>query len=1227
VCKFGVSTANVTSRSRPDRGLRGRLACLAAACGLFGLVTLVVAVAPAVALTEFAPATFPLAAGAHPQAVAVGDFNGDGVPDIATANAGDDSVSLLLGNGAGGYSAATSFAVGQAPVSIATGDFNHDGKLDIVTADSAGDEVSVLLGDGAGSFSPAVELTTGADPQSVVVADLNGDSNSDIVTANAADNTVSVLLGDGTGGFAGHQDFAVGSSPQSVAVGDLDGDGAPDLVTANGGGDTFSVLLGRGDGTFKAKVDYSASTSAYANAKPAQVAIADFNGDGNPDVFLTGSENGYVTVALGKGDGTFTPRPGWFTDTFGGGLAVADLNGDGVPDVAVADGGVAVRLGSSDGRFYSMDQASTGTGACALAVADLNADGRPDLVSANGASDSVSVLLNTGTHAFGYRADCDITAGNPWNTTAVAVTDLNEDGKPDVVVAAANVIEVALGSGNGMFAGGDMTTPPGSAVESYPVDFSTEDAYSIVTGDFNGDGHQDVVAAFVDGFAFLPGDGHGHLGPAVRFGTMPTMGEARLATGDFNHDGKLDIVSTPSATTVGVDVYLGNGDGTFQAPIAVPAINGAPYSVVASPLAVGDLNKDGNADIVVGGGGYVDVLLGHGNGTFAPAVKYSAGTFTDSPVYFPEYVFIGDFTGDGNPDVVLDSVGGQVSVMKGNGDGTLGSPVASPLSNSTYGAPAVGDFNGDGKPDLVLVPNGQGDATVLLNRGDGTFLEYPSKALANNASANAIAATDFNGDGKPDLVVLSGIGMSTLLGTGQVPEAASFTLDGGAARTASLTMTADSAATGVTAMRFSAGGSQWTDWQPYADHATFTAGAGDGMRTVTAQYRDASGEVIALSHDITVDTTPPSISYGWTPGWNKDYTEVWISDSDVGSGVSSGSAKIEFRLDGGTWQVAAKESYVDVTIHPNGVHTFDFRCTDALGNQSNVISLPLKIDAAPPVTTVTGADDLWHRGDVTLTFTGVDDGIGVADTQYSLDGGGTWITGTSVTIYAHPDPAQGQVGGDGSHVVLYRSTDKFGHVETAKSCTVKINTTDVTPPSVSVTGADAAWHKAPYTLFFSATDDATGVASLQCSTDGGTTWVSASSVTISTGGVTNVLYRATDGAGNTTPTYDCKVKVDTTAPSTRAPAAATVRRGQTATLRYLIDDVAGQSPDTATIKIKNSHGKVVRSATITKVRLHLTLSYRFRCSLSKGTYRFSVYAKDGAGHLQTNVAANRLVVR
>ena len=233
------------------------------------------------------------ATGDLPDSVAIGDLNGDGKPDLATANNGEDSVSVLLNRGDGSFEAKRDYPTGDHPYSIAIGDLNGDGKPDLITANIEGGEggsVSVLLNRGDGTLQTKRDYAAAGG--SVAIGDLNGDGKPDLVTAGVSGlrdlngdgkpdlviTSASVRLNRGDGTFRTRRDYAAGGD--SVAIGDLNSDGKLDLATANGADDenSVSVLMNRGDGTFQAKRDYATV------AGPRSVAIGDLNGDGKPDL-------------------------------------------------------------------------------------------------------------------------------------------------------------------------------------------------------------------------------------------------------------------------------------------------------------------------------------------------------------------------------------------------------------------------------------------------------------------------------------------------------------------------------------------------------------------------------------------------------------------------------------------------------------------------------------------------------------------------------------------------------------------------------------------------------------------------------------------------------------------------------------------------------------------------------------------------------------------------------
>jgi hypothetical protein len=380
-------------------------------------------------LLSFLPAV-PYDAGPQPWSVAVGDFNGDGKQDLATANYSSSTVSILLGNGDGTFGPPVSYDVGAHPVAVAVGHFRGPQfPLDLVTANWHF-TVSVLLGNGDGSFQAPEIIYYGAGdtPRSVVVDDFNGDGAPDFAVTNMNSNSVSVFLGNGDGSFRPAQTYYAGPLPFGLAAGDFTGDGKRDLVVTN---DLplgrVSVLLGNGDGSFQAP-----RTSSVDNAFPISVAVGDFNGDGRLDL-VTANDVGFsVSVLLGNGDGSFQAPVQYFVPGSCS-VAVADFDRDGRPDIVTAGRAgeppyntVSVLLGNGDGSFAPPLTYEVGQAPLSVAVGDFNGDDFPDLVTANFESDNVSVLLNAADWPVAPRGALRIPAAS-----SQAAADRSREGDSD----------------------------------------------------------------------------------------------------------------------------------------------------------------------------------------------------------------------------------------------------------------------------------------------------------------------------------------------------------------------------------------------------------------------------------------------------------------------------------------------------------------------------------------------------------------------------------------------------------------------------------------------------------------------------------------------------------------------------------------------------------------------------------------------------------------------------
>jgi hypothetical protein len=367
--------------------------------------------------------------------VAVADFNGDGRLDLVVANQGsppdfmDGSVSVLLGNGDGSFQAARNIPTGISPEAVAVGDFNGDGIADLAVANYGSNNLSVLLGNGDGSFQSPRSFAAGSGPFSVAVGDFDRDGTPDLAVANFDSGDVSVLLGNGDGSFQAARSFAAGIGPNSVAVGDFNGDGRLDLAVANigvsyGGGSSLSVLLGNGDGTFQAALNLNAGSG------PDAVAVGDFNGDGLLDLGVADYFGNNVSVLLGNGDGTFQAARSFATGIGPVSVAVGDFNGDGLLDLAVANYGgelgrwdVSVLLGNGEGSFQAARSYYAGTSPVSVAMGDFNGDGWPDLAVANLQWDAVSILLNDQHWSGGSAGPAHDSSGRGSGSVKVAASE------------------------------------------------------------------------------------------------------------------------------------------------------------------------------------------------------------------------------------------------------------------------------------------------------------------------------------------------------------------------------------------------------------------------------------------------------------------------------------------------------------------------------------------------------------------------------------------------------------------------------------------------------------------------------------------------------------------------------------------------------------------------------------------------------------------------------------
>jgi hypothetical protein len=602
-------------------------------------------------------------------------------------------------------------------------------------------------------------FSSGGAAEYTAVADVNRDSKQDELVSNY-NGTINVLLGNGDGTFGAPKAIAAlpaGSYP--IATADFNRDGITDLAVLDPTKETISIYLGNGDGTFEAP-----KTQVVGNS-PAYMAIGDVNGDGKPDVILSGMHliggvwtYGF-TVMLGAGTG-YLHAPHFVGSNNGVGgwvLTVGDVNGDGHLDVvasAYTGAGAEVYLGNGNGTFREQSPISLDEGPSEILLADLYGNGKLDLAIGDfgyeNSQGQVEVMEGLGDGTFSQNP-VYLTAG--YFPAWLAAADMNSDGRQDLVVgnSYSNSVSVMLNQGGGQFA----AAAPDNFATPELLDGIGQGPMSI--GDFNGDGRPDVAVASAVGVDILMNLGGGVLNAPRSVELGATSGQ--MFTADMTGDGHLDLAAQTwgyNGSGGAIQLVRGDGQGNFASnsyehilPFTDP-----PYPLLAG----GSFNGNGK----VGVAAYVY------GGQILPTYNNGAGTFTIAPPVNlvqqdqPQYMCAGDFNGDGYSDFAVLSYD-QVDIYLNKHDGTYSGPLtyavgANPVFVMTR------DLNGDGKKDLVVANKGGNSVSVLLGKDDGTF--WPAKEYGAGNSPSVVTTGDFNRDGKIDLAVGDASSVAILLGNG-----------------------------------------------------------------------------------------------------------------------------------------------------------------------------------------------------------------------------------------------------------------------------------------------------------------------------------------------------------------------------------------------------------------------------------------------------------------------------
>ena len=815
--------------------------------------------------------------GVRPTSVTTGCFDDDAHLDLVVTNESDGTVSVFLGGGDGTFDAKVDFPAGVSPANASAGHFDDDGNLDLVVVNSEFSStggVSILLGDGDGGFTLAASYQTGFEPDGITTGDFDEDTRLDVAVAHPCSGIcdlpgmVSILLGNGDGTFENGVPVTVAAA-HDVSAGLFDDDQDLDLaVTAGGEDGNVVILLGNGDGTFAAPASYP------AGLHPLRLTMGHFDDDTDLDVAVANFVGSTVSILLGNGDGSFAapvaypvagPRPfalasGHFDDDLALDLAVANVRSAADP----RDNTLSILHGNGDGTFGAPVDLEVGERPFAVTTGLFDDDTDVDLAVVNRNSNTVSILLDTVPEHSGSFA---LTAGSPFAEGGPPAIGYFDDDT-DLDLAARSVtgeLTILLGNGDGSFVEKVVYTP------GFGPSWMT-------AGYFDDDTDVDLAFLLGQGFdskvSILLGNGDGTFEPAPVPSFTAGFVVLALQSGHFDADADLDLVVLSrgrNSLEHFVLVFTGNGDGTFGRRATHIDVEPEPS------MTAGDFDGDRHLDLafLCSAGESMSILLGRGDGTFTDAGGRPVGMNAG-------YLSAGDFDGDADLDLAfagfeLDASNPAgyetaVSIRLGDGDGNFADPVQFPLPDFAR-TMTTGHFDGDANLDIAVAVAGFTHKCVSVLSGDGHG-SFP-KRIDYIAGEEPVYLTParFDGNTSTDIVVSHNDRSLTMLlafldetapttSIALVPSAPDGANGWYVSPVAVSVTKTDDSASGVAETRYAL--------DPPSAPATFgellagdpvTGVSGDGAHVLYAASVDWTGnQESPVRVDIGIDATPPTVT-------------------------------------------------------------------------------------------------------------------------------------------------------------------------------------------------------------------------------------------------------------------------------------------------------------------------------------------------------------------------------
>ena len=719
------------------------------------------------------------------------DFNNDGILDLVATSEQANKISVLLGQGNGGFAPSVQYAVGQSPSRVKSADINGDNKLDLLVSNFTGNSISILRGKGNGEFEPAQTMPSFGIVYDVDTGDFNQDGIVDIVSDASGNGTngAAVYLGSGAGVFQNPVYYPTGGGSTNVVVADMDNDGVSDLLKSNYFDNTVGILYGNKDASGRGNGTFGSLQLLGTGLNVFDLVAKDFNSDGKLDIATANRGDGTSTIYLGLGNRQFAQPSSLAIGPPAFDVQAADLNQDGQLDLvfaSVSGNQVSLFAGTGNGTFEAKGTFGQ-TFAMQLALADLNGDGNIDVLSSSAATGVVQLRLNAAAPAsphLSISAPTAATFANPFPVTIEAkdsngLTATNFTGTvqfksgdqfaqlpADYTFTAADqgvktfsvmfkstgnqTISATLIGSNGIVSGKVVSVAPpvlgdislslvgtdsagsGNVYLSRPVDYNGDGILDMATAN-NGNNTLNIYLGTNTGLFSLKA-------------TIPTQGVDPYGSdsGDFNGDGILDIAVSNLGTS-SISVFQGVGNGTFNFMSSLTSLPGTYH------LTVTDLDADGKADIAANqtSPSGIVVFRGLGNGDFNTRDFYATGEI-------PTNVYAADIDNDGAKDLLTSTYfGNTVSILyglksvAGNPTGSFGVSHSLPFSSGAFDL-SISDFDGDGWKDIATANRSDGTGSIFRGLGNRQFMQLPS--LSVGAQPYSVQAADLNNDGVPDLV-------------------------------------------------------------------------------------------------------------------------------------------------------------------------------------------------------------------------------------------------------------------------------------------------------------------------------------------------------------------------------------------------------------------------------------------------------------------------------------------